>query len=69
MRGPVLALFAASAVALSSCASLAPYGPATSPSSQGYVEQRIESNRYQITYRGVGDPRPVADLPCCARRT
>jgi hypothetical protein len=55
-------LIAASALAVSACASLAPYGPATSPSGQGYVEQRIESNRYRVTYRGVGAPGPVADM-------
>jgi len=62
MRGPALLLLAASAFALSACASLAPYGPASSPSSQGYVEQRIESDRFRITYRGVGAAGPVADL-------
>ena len=63
MRRPVIATtIAATALILSACASLAPYGPATSPSSQGYVEQRIESDRYRITYRGVGAPGPVADL-------
>lgn len=62
MRRPVLLLLAASVLALSACASLAPYGPAVSPSSQGYVEQRIESDRFRITYRGVGASGPVADL-------
>ena len=56
-----LAAVALTAVSLTACASLSPYGPQSSPSGQGYSEQRIESNRYQITYRGVGDPRPVAD--------
>lgn len=62
MRGPALLLLAASAFAMSACASLAPYGPASSPSSQGYLEQRIESDRFRITYRGVGAAGPVADL-------
>ncbi len=62
MRRLALLTLAASSLALSACASLAPYGPATSPSSQGYVEQRIESDRFRITYRGVGAPGPVADL-------
>ena len=56
-----LAAVALTAVSLTACASLSPYGPQSSPGGQGYSEQRIESNRYQITYRGVGDPRPVAD--------
>ena len=62
MRRPAVLLLAASVFALSACASLAPYGPAVSPSSQGYVEQRIESDRFRITYRGVGAAGPVADL-------
>ena len=53
---------AASAVALTACASLAPYGAQVGPSGQGYSEQRIENDRYRVTYRGVGDPGPVADL-------
>lgn len=44
------------------CASLQPYGPQTSAGGQGYAEQRIEANRYRVTYRGVGAPGPVADL-------
>ena len=62
MRRPVLLLLAATALALSACVSLAPYGPAVSPSSQGYAEQRIESDRFRITYRGVGEAGPVSDL-------
>ena len=56
------ALIAAAALSLGACASLQPYGPAQSQSGQGYAEQRIEANRYRITYRGVGAPGPVADL-------
>lgn len=55
------AAVALTALSMTACASLSPYGPQSSPGGQGYSEQRIESNRYQITYRGVGDPRPVAD--------
>ncbi len=61
MKRLALGLIAASALTLSACAGLAPYGPQTSPSSQGYAEQRIESNRWRVTYRGVGAPGPVAD--------
>jgi hypothetical protein len=60
-RLPLLTL-AASALALSACASLAPYGPQMGPNGQGYAEQRIESNRWRVTYRGVGAPGPVADM-------
>ena len=57
-----LLTLAASALALSACASLAPYGPQQGPNGQGYAEQRIESNRFRVTYRGVGAPGPVADM-------
>lgn len=53
---------AACAAALAACASLAPYGPQMGPGGQGFSEQRIESDRYRVTYRGVGAPGPVADL-------
>jgi hypothetical protein len=59
-RLSVLAV-AVSAMALTACASLAPYGPSQSPSGQGFSEQRIESDRYRVSYRGVGAPGPVAD--------
>lgn len=60
-RRLTLPLIAAAGLALSACASLAPYGPQMGPGGQGYVEQRIESNRYRVTYNGVGAPGPVAD--------
>lgn len=62
MKPFVLPVLAAAGLALSACASLAPYGPQMSASGQGYAEQRIESNRYRVTYRGVGAPGPVADM-------
>lgn len=58
---PVLAMFVA-ALSLSACASLAPYGPQRSASGQGFSEQRIESDRFRVTYRGIGAPGPVADM-------
>jgi hypothetical protein len=61
MNRLTLPLIAAAGLALSACASLAPYGPQTGPNGQGYVEQRIESNRFRVTYTGVGAPGPVAD--------
>ena len=57
-----LALVAIASAALAACAGLAPYGPQGSPGGQGFSEQRIESDRYRVTYRGVGAPGPVADL-------
>ena len=62
MKRLTLLPLAASALAQSACASLAPYGPQTGPNGQGYAEQRIETNRFRVTYRGVGAPGPVADM-------
>lgn len=53
---------AVSALSLAACASLAPYGPQRGPGGQGFAEQRIESDRFRVTYTGVGAPGPVADL-------
>jgi hypothetical protein len=61
MNRLTLPLIAAAGLVLSACASLAPLGPQMSPNGQGYVEQRIESNRFRVTYNGVGAPGPVAD--------
>ena len=66
MKRLTLLTLAASALALSACASLAPYGPQQGPNGQGYAEQRIESNRFRVTYRGVGAPGPVADMAAAA---
>ncbi|WP_396592942.1 CC0125/CC1285 family lipoprotein [Brevundimonas sp. R86498] len=52
----------AAALSLGACASLAPYGPQRGPGGQGFSEQRIESDRYRVTYSGVGAPGPVADM-------
>ena len=61
MNRLTLSVIAAAGLAVSACASLAPYGPQAGPGGQGYVEQRIESNRFRVTYNGVGAPGPVAD--------
>lgn len=62
MKRFVLPVIAASALALAACASLAPYSAQTGPGGQGYTEQRIENDRYRVTYYGVGAPGPVADF-------
>ena len=67
MKRLTLMSLAASALALTACASLAPYGPQAGPNGQGYAEQRIESNRFRVTYRGVGAPGPVADMAPASR--
>lgn len=59
MRPIVIAI---AALSLAACASLQPYGPQTSPRGQGFAETRIESDRYRVTYNGVGAAGPVADL-------
>ena len=61
MKRLALPLILAAGLGLSACASLAPYGAQAGPSGQGYSEQRIESNRFRVTYSGVGAPGPVAD--------
>lgn len=62
MKRLTLSLIAASSLALAACASLAPYGAQQGPGGQGYTEQRIENNRYRVTYYGVGAPGPVSDF-------
>ena len=61
MKRLIFGLIAASALMLSACASLAPYGPQESARGQGFSEQQIESNRFRVTYNGVGAPGPVVD--------
>ena len=61
MKRLTFSLIAVSALALSACASLAPYGPQQSARGQGFSEQQIESNRFRVTYNGVGAPGPVVD--------
>lgn len=62
MNRLTLPLIAAAGLALSACASLAPYGAQATAGGQGYAEQRIESNRFRVSYNGVGAPGPVADM-------
>ena len=54
MKRLAIALTGLSALALTACASLAPYGQQRGSGGQGYSERRIESNRYRVTYNGVG---------------
>ena len=61
MKRLTFSLIAVSALALTACASLAPYGPQQSARGQGFSEQRIESDRFRVTYNGVGAAGPVAD--------
>ncbi|GAA0639022.1 CC0125/CC1285 family lipoprotein [Brevundimonas lenta] len=61
MNRPVLCALVAAGLTLAGCASLGPYGPQTSAGGQGFTEQQIESNRFRVTYYGVGSPGPVGD--------
>ena len=61
MKRLTFSLIALSALALAACASLAPYGPQQAGRGQGFSEQRIETDRFRVTYNGVGAPGPVAD--------
>lgn len=53
-------VFLAAAATLSACASAPTYTPAARQGGAGYSEQRIESNRYTVTYRANGSAN--ADL-------
>ena len=39
-------------LAMAACATSTPYGPASSSGGYGFNEQRIEDNRYRISFRG-----------------
>ncbi len=45
-------VLASSALILSACATQTPYAARSSDDSYGFSEQRIESNRYRVTFRG-----------------
>ena len=47
-----LGLAAGAAALLAACATSTPYGPAEGGSGYGFSEQRIESNRYRVMFRG-----------------
>ncbi len=47
-----LTFLGALALAISACATSTPYGPASQGRGYGFTDQRIEQNRYRITFRG-----------------
>lgn len=51
MRTFVIACYTAMLI-VGACASAPAYGPASSPTSIGYSDQRIENDRWRVTYRG-----------------
>lgn len=62
MTRKLLILLAASALTLSACATATPYAPAAQALGAGFSEQRIEANRYRVTFRGKGAPERISDL-------
>ena len=48
---PVL-LAATAALALSACATATPYGPAGPQTRYGYAEQRVDADRYRVSFAG-----------------
>ena len=47
-----LIMLGGAALLLAACATATPYGPATGARGYGFSDQRIEANRYRITFRG-----------------
>lgn len=47
-----LFMLGGAALLLAACATSTPYGPAVNGKGYGFSDQRIESNRYRITFRG-----------------
>jgi hypothetical protein len=52
---------AASAIALSACATAQPYGAAATPRAQGWDVQSVDARHYRVSYRGVGSPDLIHD--------
>ncbi len=49
-------------LALAACASPPTYAPATGSSSSGFSDQRIEADRYRVTFRGAGPSAQIQDF-------
>jgi len=60
MSSPRYLLISTILLSLYACATPAIYGPASSNTSNGYMETAIEANRYRVTYRG-GSPETAYD--------
>jgi hypothetical protein len=57
-----LVLSAVCALALGACATPVSYGPAISPRASGFTEQRIENDRFRVTFRGAGQGAQINDF-------
>lgn len=49
------------AAVLAACATAGPYAAAAKPGGAGYSEQRIETDRYRVTYRGAPNAQAASD--------
>lgn len=56
--GPAMA----AAALLAACATTTPYQAATGPRAAGYDQQRIESDRWRVSFRGSGPHERIEDL-------
>jgi hypothetical protein len=53
MRSRILAVFAGFALlGLAACATPSAYAPQTSPSSEGYADRQLTSNRFRVSFHG-----------------
>lgn len=59
-RHAALALVAVAALA--ACATPTGYGAAVKPGGYGYADTRIETDRYRVTFRGVGAPDVIENF-------
>jgi hypothetical protein len=50
----LLTLAAACCLSLAACSSPSVYAPSTGPHASGFTENRIEADRWRVTYRGGG---------------
>jgi hypothetical protein len=57
-----LVLSAVCALALGACATPVSYGPAISSRASGFTEQRIENDRFRVTFRGAGPAAQINDF-------
>lgn len=57
LRGAAIGLTLITALALSACETVNPYHPATSARGSGYSDQRLEQNRYRLTFKGDSTTR------------
>jgi hypothetical protein len=57
LRGAAVGMTLITALALSACETVSPYHPAASPRSTGFSEQRLEDNRFRLTFKGDSSTR------------